>query len=120
MTKDDITIASDVSAAEPTCLEHIRGQEQVVDVLRTTIAAYFNDRMADRKPVFGPVALVGPSGTGKTLVAKALHAELGNTDYKSVNGQNLGSSQNIYSYFLDANDNSTLFIDTPGFGKSQI
>ena len=109
--KENIIIASDVSAAEPTCLDRIRGQKQVIDVLNSTIAAYFNDRMAGRKPVFGPVALVGPSGTGKTLIAKALHAELGNTDYKPVNGQNLGSTQNIYSYFLDANDNSTLFID---------
>ena len=79
--------------------------------MQTSIEAYFNDKMVGRNPSYGPVALVGPSGTGKTLVAKAVSAALG-TELKTINGHNLSLNHNLYSFFLDANETSTtLFID---------
>ena len=111
-------IATDFSVGEPTCLSKIRIAPRIKEVLQTSIDAYFNDKMAGRNPRYGPLALIGPSGTGKTLVGKAVSAGLG-LNLKSINGHNL-TGYNFYSFFLDANETtSCLFIDeAQGMAKS--
>ncbi|MBI9018448.1 MAG: ATP-binding protein [Phycisphaerae bacterium] len=71
-------IGTDINQIQLTSLSHIKGQDKVVDVLRVNLDAYFNSRQNGSGASFGPALLVGPSGTGKSLVAKAVHSELAN------------------------------------------
>ena len=57
------------------------------------------------------VILTGPSGTGKTLVAKAIHAELGNLDLIESNGVTINKKSELFSVLLNADSNTTVFID---------
>ena len=63
----DIQVATDINQVEITSLSRIKGQKQVVDLLRVNLDAYFNSRSDGTAPAFGPVLLCGPSGTGKSL-----------------------------------------------------
>ena len=109
MSSDDNTSA-DISYGEPTCLSRIRISPRIKEVLQTSIDAYFNDKMAGRNPTYGPLAFVGPSGTGKSLMAKAVSASLG-LNLNSINGHSL-SGYNFYAFFLNANATTTcLHID---------
>jgi len=106
----DENIASDMSTGEPNCLSKIRISPRIKEVLQVSIDAYFNDKMAGRNPVYGPLGLIGPSGTGKTMLARAVGASLG-LDLHSINGHNL-TKFNFYSFFLNANETtSCLHID---------
>src|SRR5664279_5197465 len=62
-------------------------------------------------PSFGPVLLVGHSGTGKSLVAQALHSELANLNLIESNGEMVNSTLEISSILMNADDNTTVFID---------
>ena len=63
-------VGTDVNQVEITSLSHIRGQSQVQEVLRVSLDAYFANRANNENSSFGPVILLGPSGTGKTLTAR--------------------------------------------------
>lgn len=97
--------------SEPLLLERIIGQPQVVDLLKTHLAAYWNDRQAGKDPAFGPVGLFGPPGVGKTMIAHALHAELGNLKFIEVIGESLEHKDSLYATLMDVDENTTLFID---------
>ena len=79
--------------------------------MKVNLDAYFQSRQTGNASTFGPVLLCGFSGTGKTLVAKALHAELGNLDLIETNGEMLSSSGEIISILMAANEHTTVFID---------
>ena len=104
-------IGTDVNQFEITSLSKIRGQKKVTDLLKVNLEAYFQSRQNGNPGSFGPVLLCGYSGTGKTLVAKALHAELANLDLIETNGEMLSSSGELVSILLSATENTTLFID---------
>ena len=105
------TIASDVNQFEITSLSKIRGQKKVTDLLKVNIDAFFQSRQNENTGTFGPALLVGPSGTGKSLIAKALHAELANLDLIETNGEMLSNSSELVSILLSATENTTIFID---------
>jgi len=106
------TIGTDVNQIEITSLEHIRGQPQVVDLLRVNIDAYFQAHAKDEKhTTFGPCLLTGPSGTGKTLTAKSIHSELGNLNLIETNGQLLNNTYELISILISGNQHTTIFID---------
>ena len=67
---------TDISQVSIMSLSHIRGQLQVVDNLQLHLRAYFNIRSTsgNTNSSFGPVALCGPSGTGKTIKVENLIA----------------------------------------------
>jgi Holliday junction DNA helicase RuvB len=93
-------------------LERITGQPQVVATLQMHLAAYWNDRQAGHNPVFGPVGLFGSPGGGKTLLAHALHSELGNTRLLECIGETLDVKESLYAMLMGLeDDNTTLFID---------
>jgi SpoVK/Ycf46/Vps4 family AAA+-type ATPase len=68
-------IYTDVNQFEISSLSKIRGQKKVTDLLKVNLDAYFQSRTTENTGTFGPALLCGPSGTGTTLVSKAIHAE---------------------------------------------
>lgn len=116
----DSPMGTDINQVRPTSLSHIRGQPRVVEQLQLHLAAHFNMRWtAASPPEFGPVILCGPPGVGKTLVAQALHAELGNLKFLSTNGVTLNKKPELYSVLVHADAETTLFIDEAQGLKSQ-
>ena len=106
-------VGVDVNQIKLTSLSHIHGQPQVINKLNVHISAYFNSRSESNNAdsSFGPVAFYGPSGLGKTITAKAVHAELGNLHMIETNGVTMNAKAELYSTFLSADDNTTIFID---------
>lgn len=105
-------IGTDVNQTEITSLNHIQGNPHIVELLRTSLDAYFQNRaIKEDKTTFGPVLLVGPSGTGKTAIAKAIHCELANLKFVETNGEMLNSSTELTHILLTADHNTTILID---------
>lgn len=104
-------IGTDVNQVEITSLSHIRGQKKVTDLLKVNLEAYFQSRSTGNTSTMGAVLLCGPSGTGKTLVAKALHSELANLNLIETNGEMLSNSSELVSILLSATADTTIFID---------
>lgn len=104
-------IGTDINQIEITSLSKIRGQKKVTDLLKVNLDAYFQSRSTGNPSIFGPALLCGPSGTGKTLVAKALHAELANLNLIETNGEMLSNSGELISILLSATKDTTVFID---------
>ena len=105
------SIGTDINQVNITSLSHIQGQPQVQELLRVSIDAYFQNRANSEKSTFGPVLLLGPSGTGKTITAKAIHCELANLTLSESNGEMLNQTAELTSILLTADDNTTIFID---------
>ncbi len=103
----------DVNEIKLTSLSHIHGQPQVTDKLNVYLSAHFNTQSGfnNSDSPFGPVILTGPSGTGKTMTAKAIHAELGNLNLIETNGVTMNTKAELYTILLNANENTTVFID---------
>ena len=116
----EIQVATDINQVEISSLNHIKGQKQVVDLLRINLDAYFNSRSDSTAPAFGPVLLTGPSGTGKSLIAKAIHSELGNLNLIETNGEMLTKLSEIYSIMMHSDENTTIFIDETQGLSSQV
>jgi len=104
-------MGTDVNQVEITSLSHIHGQPQVQELLRVNIDAYFQNKANNVNSGCGPFLLLGPSGVGKTLTAKAIHAELANLKMIESNGEMLNNPIELMSALLSADDNTTVFID---------
>ncbi len=108
---EERTIGTDVNQFEITSLSKIKGQKKVSDLLKVNLDAYFQSRTTGNPSTLGPVLLCGPSGTGKTLVAKAIHSELANLKLIETNGEMLSNSAELVSILLSATKDTTIFID---------
>jgi len=105
-------VGTDVNQTEITSLNHIKGNPLLIEVLRTSIDAYFQNRAIKQdKTTFGPVLLVGPSGTGKTAIGKAIHCELANMKFVETNGEMLNSSTELTHILLTADHDTTILVD---------
>lgn len=110
---DDKTVGTDINQIKITSLSHILGQPQVVELLGLHLQGYFNIRSTTSgpSPPFGPVILCGPPGTGKTMAALAINEELGNLKLVQTNGVTLNKKQELYAILINADENTTIFID---------
>jgi len=109
----NISTGIDINQIKITNLSQIKGQSQVVDTLQLHLRAHSSIR-SDSSGLdlsFGPVILTGPSGTGKTMVAKATHAELGNLELIETNGVTVNNKSELFSILINADANTTIFID---------
>ena len=104
-------IGTDVNQFEITSLSKIKGQNKTIDLLKVNLDAFFQSRSTGNPSTFGPALLCGPSGTGKSLIAKAIHAELANLNLIETNGEMLSNSSELVSILLSATENTTIFID---------
>jgi len=103
---------TDVNQVQITSLHHIQGQNHVIENLEVNLRAYFNAKSSSSAEMtFGPVIFCGPSGTGKTLVAKALNAELANLELIETNGVTINNRADLFTVLLDAKESTTIFID---------
>ena len=105
-------IGTDVNQVEIFSLSKVIGQNQVCELLKVNLESYFKSRSSDAGGFasFGPVCLCGPSGTGKSMVARALHAELGNLTLVETNGEMLNKNTHIVSLLITADENTTILI----------
>jgi Holliday junction resolvasome RuvABC ATP-dependent DNA helicase subunit len=110
---EENSVGTDVNQIKLTSLSNIHGQPQVTNNLNVHINAHFNIQSESKSTgsFFGPVLLTGSSGTGKTMTAKAIHAELGNLHMIETNGVTMNAKAELYSTFLNADNNTTIFID---------
>ena len=107
------TCASDVNQIRSIKLSDIIGQPQVISVLKLNLEAFHSIRKISpaNKPRFGPGLFSGPSGTGKTVTANATHNAIGNLKFIAVNGVTLDKKAEFFSTMINADDNTTVFID---------
>jgi len=105
--------ASDVNQIRNIKLSDIIGQPQVISLLELNLQAFRSIRQNSptKPPQFGPVLFSGPSGTGKTMTAKATHNAIGNTKFIAVNGVTLSKKAEFFSTMINADDETTVFID---------
>jgi Holliday junction DNA helicase RuvB len=108
---DERQVGTDVNQVQITSLNHIVGQKQVREVLRVNIDSFFQHRAANSDSVFGPVLLVGASGFGKTMTAKAIHSELANLNLIETNGEFMNKGRELIDAMVISDENTTVFID---------
>jgi Holliday junction DNA helicase RuvB len=109
---DSRPLGTDVNQVQVTSLSKIRGQRQVVEQLQLHLSAHFNMRSPGTKPPsFGPVGFYGPPGTGKTMIACALHCELGNLKFVETSGVTLNRKPELYSVLVNADPLTTVLVD---------
>ncbi len=106
-------VGTDVNQVRLTSLSHVRGQPEVINKLKVHLYAYFNMRSTRESfnSPFGPILLSGPVGSGKTTVAKVVHAELGNLNLIETNGVTMNNKLECYSVLLDADESTTILVD---------
>jgi Holliday junction DNA helicase RuvB len=108
---DDRIIGTDVNQVQILSLSKIRGQQEVVDLLKVNLDAYWQSRQIGTPSSFGPVMLAGPSGCGKSLLARAINAELANLHMVETNGEMLSDARELISILLSATSETTIFVD---------
>jgi Holliday junction DNA helicase RuvB len=96
---------TEVNDVAPTSVAHIIGQQSVVDQVKVTVDAAFQDNRR-----FDHSLLVGPPGMGKSALAQVIALEMA-TDFHEVIGQSIMSPADLNGLLLQAKDKSVVHID---------
>lgn len=92
-------------------LNHIVGQARAVNVLRTALDAYFNDRLKMGKELAFPhVLMCGPGGTGKTLLAETVGREVCANCHTEL-AQNIANPGQMQGLLMMLEAGDILFLD---------
>lgn len=97
--------ANEINDVTPTSLNHIIGQQAVVDQVRVGVEAAF----ADGKK-FEHTLLVGGPGLGKTQVASVIAQEMATECHESL-GQSIKNAGDLNAVLLAAKDRDIIHID---------
>lgn len=110
---DNHRTGTDINQVKIKSLYDIQGQRQVIETLKVHLRAYHNIRLSPGKSniPFGPVILTGPSGTGKTMVARTIHADIGNLRLVETSGVAINHKLELFSILINADENTTIFVD---------
>lgn len=96
---------TEVGDVSPTSVSHIIGQQSVVEQVKVSIEAAFQDRRR-----FDHALLVGPPGVGKSALANVIAQEMA-TPFAEVLGQSLRTASDLNGLLLQASDKAVLHID---------
>jgi holliday junction DNA helicase RuvB len=93
-------------------LNHVIGQTRAVNVLRTALDAYFNDRCKMGGEVTLPhVLMCGPGGTGKTLLAEIISRECCCANCHTELAQNIANPSQMQGLLMMLEPGDILFLD---------
>jgi Holliday junction DNA helicase RuvB len=92
-------------------LNHVIGQTRPVNVLRTALDAYFNDRSkTGLEAAFPHVLMCGPGGVGKTLLAEIVSRECCANCHTEL-AQNIGNPAQMQGLLMMLEAGDILFLD---------
>lgn len=93
-------------------LTQVIGQSRAVNVLRTALDAYFNDRFKTGVEGAMPhILMCGPGGTGKTLLAETLSREVCANNCHIELSQNIANPQQMQGLLMMLEPGDILFLD---------
>jgi Holliday junction DNA helicase RuvB len=93
-------------------LNHVVGQTRAVNVLRTALDAYFNDRYKTGVEGAMPhILMCGPGGTGKTLLAETLSREVCANNCHIELAQNIANPGQMQGLLMMLEAGDILFLD---------
>jgi Holliday junction DNA helicase RuvB len=102
----------EISDPSPPTLNHVIGQKQAVQQLRTALDAYYNDRPSspDGETALCHVLLCGPPGTGKSLLSQIIARELASGLHEEL-AQNIFSPGHLQGLLMLAEPGDVVFVD---------
>jgi Holliday junction DNA helicase RuvB len=95
----------DIAGAAPPTIDHLIGQARVKERVKIALEAAWADGTR-----FQHSLMVGPPGTGKSLMASLIGREMGST-VREILAQNLSGAGELAAALLDAQDRDCVFID---------
>ena len=93
-------------------LNHVIGQSRAVNVLKTALDAFFNDRYKTGvEAAFPHVLMCGPGGVGKTLLSETVALEVCANNFFTELSQNISNPGQMQGLLMMLEPGDILFLD---------